>query len=75
MTDWCQSALDLRIRFDVTGIASFNVVLLSQEQDTQRMAVSGLGELNFYAPSCERFGFLKRHRHSCFPTLSLSVFT
>jgi hypothetical protein len=74
MNDWCQSAPDRRIRFDVTGIASFHVVRLSQEQDTQCMAVSGLGELNLYAPSCESFGFLERHRHPCFPTLSLSVF-
>jgi hypothetical protein len=75
MTDWCQSALDPRIRFDVTRIASFNVVRLSQEQDTQSMAVSGLGDLNLYAPSRESIGFLKRHRDSFFPTLSLSFFT
>lgn len=57
MTDWCQSALNLRIRFEVTRIASFNVVRMSQEWDPQCMAVSGLGELNCYAPSCEGFGF------------------
>jgi len=59
VTNWCQNALDLRIRPDVTGIASFNVVRLSQEQGTKCMAVFGLGELNLYAPSCESFGFVK----------------
>jgi hypothetical protein len=60
--------------FDVTGIASFNVVRLSFEQDTQCMAVSGLGEFNLYAHSFESFASLKCHRHSCFPILSLAVF-
>lgn len=73
-TDLCQSALDLRIRFEVTKIVSFDVVCLSQERDIKCMAVSGLGELNFYASSCESFGFLKHHRHYFFPTLSLSIF-